>query len=88
MNRRPGSPDTSSGSADELRRDAERGRRLVEESREIVIVLDAEGFVVAASRRAREALEGLEEGMPLPTPGACPSRSRTSSTAWRRRCCI
>jgi two-component system phosphate regulon sensor histidine kinase PhoR len=66
MNRRPGSPDTSSGSADELRRDAERGRRLVEESREIVIVLDAEGFVVAASRRAREALEGIEEGMPVP----------------------
>jgi two-component system, OmpR family, phosphate regulon sensor histidine kinase PhoR len=66
MNRRPGSPDTSSGSVDELRLAAERGRRLVEESREIVIVLDAELAVVAASRRAREALEGLEEGMPLP----------------------
>jgi two-component system, OmpR family, phosphate regulon sensor histidine kinase PhoR len=66
MNRRPGSPETSSGSVDELRLAAERGRRLVEESREIVIVLDAQLAVVASSRRAREALEGLEEGMPLP----------------------
>ncbi len=46
--------------------EAERGRRLVEESREIVIVLDDQGRVVAASRRARESLEGLEEGAPLP----------------------
>jgi two-component system, OmpR family, phosphate regulon sensor histidine kinase PhoR len=42
--------------------DAERGRLLLEESRELVLVLDEEGRVVAASRRAREALEGLEEG--------------------------
>jgi two-component system, OmpR family, phosphate regulon sensor histidine kinase PhoR len=42
--------------------DAERGRLLVEESREIVVVLDAEGRVVIASRRARELFAGLTEG--------------------------
>ena len=42
--------------------DAERGRVLVEESREIVVVLDAEGRVITASRRARELFEGLSEG--------------------------
>jgi two-component system, OmpR family, phosphate regulon sensor histidine kinase PhoR len=42
--------------------DAERGRVLVEESREIVVVLDAEGRVVTASRRARELFQGLAEG--------------------------
>jgi signal transduction histidine kinase len=46
--------------------DAERGRLLLEESRELVLVLDEDGRVVAASRRAREALEGLEEGQPPP----------------------
>ena len=46
--------------------EAERGRRLVEESRELVIVLDADRRVVAASRRARESLEGIEEGALLP----------------------
>jgi signal transduction histidine kinase len=39
---------------------------LVEESREIVVVLDEEQRVVGASRRARESLQGLEEGRPLP----------------------
>jgi len=48
--------------ATQLRVEAERGRRLVEESREFVLVLDDEERVVAASRRAREALEGLVEG--------------------------
>jgi two-component system, OmpR family, phosphate regulon sensor histidine kinase PhoR len=42
--------------------DAERGRVLVEESREMVVVLDAEGRVVTASRRARELFPGLVEG--------------------------
>jgi two-component system, OmpR family, phosphate regulon sensor histidine kinase PhoR len=42
--------------------DAERGRMLIEESREIVVVLDAEGRVVTASRRAREIFDGLAEG--------------------------
>jgi signal transduction histidine kinase len=52
--------------SDELRVEAERGRRLVEESREIVFVLDAESRVVAASRRAREAIDGLVEGALFP----------------------
>jgi two-component system, OmpR family, phosphate regulon sensor histidine kinase PhoR len=52
--------------SDELRVEAERGRLLVEESREIVVVLDEEQRVVGASRRARESLQGLEEGRPLP----------------------
>jgi signal transduction histidine kinase len=51
---------------EELRIAAERGRKLVEESREIVVVLDDERRVVAASRRAREALEGIEQGETLP----------------------
>ena len=46
--------------------DSERGRVLLEESRELVLVLDEDGRVVAASRRAREAIEGLEEGRPAP----------------------
>ncbi len=50
----------------ELRLAAERARVLVEESREIVVVLDDRRRVLAASRRAREALEGLQEGTPLP----------------------
>jgi two-component system phosphate regulon sensor histidine kinase PhoR len=39
-----------------------RSRVLIEESREVVVVLDAEHRVLAASRRAREEIEGLEEG--------------------------
>ena len=50
----------------ELRLAAERAGVLIEESREIVVVLDEHGHVLAASRRAREALEGLREGAPLP----------------------
>jgi signal transduction histidine kinase len=46
--------------------DTERGRLLLEESRELVVVLDEEDRVVAASRRAREAIEGLTEGLPAP----------------------
>ena len=46
--------------------EAERGRLLLEESRELVVVLDDEDRVVAASRRAREAIEGLTEGLPAP----------------------
>src|SRR3954464_971609 len=38
------------------------GRMLREESREIVVVLDAEGRVVTASRRARELFDALSEG--------------------------
>jgi two-component system, OmpR family, phosphate regulon sensor histidine kinase PhoR len=50
----------------ELRQEAERGRLLVERSPEIVVVLGADGRVVAASRRARAAVEGLTEGRQLP----------------------
>jgi two-component system phosphate regulon sensor histidine kinase PhoR len=46
--------------------DAARGRILIEESREMVVVLDDENRVLAASKRAREALEGLVEGRRLP----------------------
>jgi signal transduction histidine kinase len=46
--------------------DAERGRMLLEESRELVVVLDEDDRVVAASRRAREAVEGLREGGRIP----------------------
>jgi signal transduction histidine kinase len=46
--------------------EAERGRILVEESREAVVILDEEDRVVATSRRARESIEGLREGAPLP----------------------
>ena len=52
--------------SDELRLEAERGRLLIEESREIVVVIDGDDLVVAASRRAREAIEGLAENAPLP----------------------
>jgi len=46
--------------------EARRGRALVEESREIVVVLDEEDRVVTASRRARELLSGLDEGAVAP----------------------
>ena len=49
-----------------MNRDAIRGRVLLEESREAVVVLDEHGLVVAASRRARQTLEGVQEGEPLP----------------------
>ena len=44
--------------------DAVRGRALIEESREAVVVLDEDDVVVAASRRARQSL-GVREGVPL-----------------------
>lgn len=62
--RRRGS-DTSEELA-RLRLEADRSRVLVEESREIVVVLDADRRVLGASRRAREALEGLVEGALFP----------------------
>jgi len=46
--------------------DAIRGRTIVEESREAVVVLDERDIVLLASRRARQAIEGLGEGLPLP----------------------
>jgi len=47
--------------------DAARGRALVEESRESVVVLDEDERVLLASRRAREGLEDIREGEPIPT---------------------
>ncbi len=46
--------------------DAIRGRTLVDESREAVVVLDDDDRVVLASRRARQAMEGIREGELLP----------------------
>ena len=46
--------------------DAIRGRTLVEESREAVVVLDDGDRVVVASRRARQAIDGIREGESFP----------------------
>ncbi len=46
--------------------DALRGRAVVEESREAVIVLDDADVVVLASRRARQSIEGIDEGTRVP----------------------
>jgi two-component system sensor histidine kinase SenX3 len=46
--------------------DATRGRVLLEESREAVLVLDDQDRVVGASRRARQSIEGLGEGEVIP----------------------
>ena len=46
--------------------EATRGRTLVEESREAVVVLDEDDRVLMASRRARQAMEGIREGEPIP----------------------
>ena len=51
---------------EELRLHAERARALVEESREMVVVLDAENRVITASRAAREGLDGIAEGRVVP----------------------
>jgi two-component system, OmpR family, phosphate regulon sensor histidine kinase PhoR len=51
---------------DQLRLEGLRGRALVEESRENVLVLDEDDRVLAASRRARESFAGLVEGAPAP----------------------
>jgi two-component system phosphate regulon sensor histidine kinase PhoR len=47
-------------------RDATRGRVLLEESRESVVVLDDEDVVIATSRRARQSIQGLHEGAKIP----------------------
>jgi two-component system phosphate regulon sensor histidine kinase PhoR len=46
--------------------EAARGRFLVEESRELVLVLDEEHRLIAASRRAREVFPALAAGAPVP----------------------
>ncbi len=54
----------------QLRLEAARAHHLVEESREILVVLDRDRRVIAASRRARESLEGLADGAPFPEAAA------------------
>ena len=46
--------------------DARRGRVLLEESRESVVVLDDSDRVLGASRRARQSIDGLREGEKIP----------------------
>jgi signal transduction histidine kinase len=46
--------------------DAIRGRTVVEESREAVVVLDDADRVLVASRRARQSIDGIREGDVLP----------------------
>ena len=59
----------------ELRLAAERGRVLIDQSREVVIVFDSQDRVLDASRRAWESIEGLERGEPLPE-GAIGTQAR------------
>jgi signal transduction histidine kinase len=47
--------------------DAIRGRALVEESREAIVVLDDADRVLLASRRARQSIDDLREGEPIPS---------------------
>jgi two-component system phosphate regulon sensor histidine kinase PhoR len=58
--------------------DAARGRILIEESREMVVVLDDDDRVLAASKRAREALEGLVEGRRIPSALLAGTRGATT----------
>lgn len=46
--------------------DATRGRTLLEESREAVVVLDDADRVIGTSRRARQSIDGLREGERVP----------------------
>jgi signal transduction histidine kinase len=68
--------DSLSSESDQLRLAAGRAAVLIEESREIVVVFDENNRVVAASRRAREAIEGLREGAPLPEGALRPRDGR------------
>lgn len=68
LNRLLGREASSGGRAGETPSlEARRGRLLVEESREIVVVVDEHDRVVAASRRARESYDEVEEGARVPT---------------------
>ncbi len=48
-------------------RDDQRGRILIEESREAIVVLDSSDRVVLASRRAREMYPEVAPGQPIPS---------------------
>ena len=80
MKRLGGLTGTERADGAELLLEAERARVLVEESREILIILDESGGVVAASRRARETLEGIEEGAVLPADLLRPGSPRVPFT--------
>ena len=58
----------------ELRLAAERGRVAIEQSGEVVVVLDANEIVLAASRRAMQTIENLRIGAPAPPELLRPSR--------------
>jgi signal transduction histidine kinase len=51
----------------EVDADARRARTLIEESREAVVVLDERDVVLAASRRARQSIDGVREGAEVPS---------------------
>ena len=55
-----------SATSREMDVDAQRARVLIEESREAVVVLDDQSRVLAASRRARQSVEGIREGETMP----------------------
>ena len=57
--------DESEQRFEELEIEAGRAKVIIEESRENVVVIDADLRVIAASRRARESIEGLEQGSSL-----------------------
>jgi two-component system, OmpR family, phosphate regulon sensor histidine kinase PhoR len=63
---RRGRPAEAQDPAGDIRVEAARGRELVEQSPELVVVLDEGDRIVAASRRARESVAGLAEGEPAP----------------------
>ncbi|HWQ00775.1 MAG TPA: hypothetical protein VN449_01535, partial [Gaiellaceae bacterium] len=46
--------------------EAARGKFLIEESPEVVLVLDEDDVVLMASRRARDLLPDVAEGRPIP----------------------
>jgi len=54
------------GTPQGLELEAERGRRLLEESPEIVLLLDDQARLIGSSRRARETLAGLVVGEQVP----------------------
>ena len=64
--------------------DAARGRVLLEESRESVVVLGDEDVVLAASRRARQSIQGLEEGGRMPD-GLLSGEAGSSRSSCRTR---